>query len=94
MYNIKFILNEESYTSKSSFLDNDFIPTYKKDNTTNYTFSGKRVYRGLYISKEGIKLNADVNGASNIIKKAVDTAFENIKDFSYLYSKIERINIY
>jgi putative transposase len=94
MYNIKFILNEESYTSKSSFLDNDFIPTYKKDNTTNYTFSGKRVYRGLYISKEGIKLNADVNGASNIIKKAVDTAFDNIKDFSYLYSKIERINIY
>jgi hypothetical protein len=63
-------------------------------NKLPYTFSGKRVCRGLYISKKGIKLNADVNGASNIIKKAIDTAFNNIRDFSYLYSKIERISIY
>jgi putative transposase len=90
---IKLIVNEESYTSKSSFLDNDFIPTYDKDNKVSYKFSGRRVHRGLYVSKDGTKLNADVNGAANIIRKAIDNAFDGVKDFSYLYSKIERISI-
>jgi putative transposase len=94
MYGINLIINEESYTSKASFLDNDAIPTYKKDDEENHVFSGNRIHRGLYISKDGIKINADVNGASNIIKKAVSTAFDNVEDLSYLYStRIERISI-
>lgn len=70
LHKIDFILQEESYTSLASFIDNDDIPVYDKDNTTNYNFSGKREYRGMYISKKGIKINADINGALNILRKS------------------------
>ena len=63
---IEVVEQEESYTSKSSFLDNDPIPTYPK--TANISFSGKRVCRGLYKSKNKT-INADVNGSLNILKK-------------------------
>ena len=91
-YSINVIEREESYTSKCSFLDNDFIYTYGKDDKSPF-FSGKRKHRGLYISKGGVKLNADVNGAANIIKKEFQNAFDNIKDFSYMYKTVEKINI-
>ncbi|MGG0185282.1 RNA-guided endonuclease InsQ/TnpB family protein [Bacillus rhizoplanae] len=64
---------EESYTSKASFLDNDDIPTFGEENIT--VFSGKRIRRGLYRTKENKLLNADVNGSYNILKKAVPKAF-------------------
>ena len=83
---------EESYTSKASFLDDDDIPTYGVDDN-NLSFSGKRVYRGMYKSKEGILLNADVNGASNIIRKCVPLAFSQITDYSYLYRSVDKIII-
>lgn len=70
---IKVILQEESYTSKASFLDLDEIPIYEKNK--HYEFSGKRIKRGLYKSANGIIINADVNGAYNIMKKAVSNAF-------------------
>ncbi|MGG0278127.1 RNA-guided endonuclease TnpB family protein, partial [Bacillus rhizoplanae] len=52
---------EESYTSKASFLDNDAIPTYGEEDIPE--FSGKRIKRGLYRTKENLLLNADVNGS-------------------------------
>ena len=88
---INVIITEESYTSKASFLDNDDIPIYEKDK--QYTFSGKRVYRGLYKTKTGILINADVNGASNIIRKAISNAFDNVTDFGYLYKTTEKVTI-
>lgn len=60
---------EESYTSKASAVDQDEIPTFTANNNKNYCFSGKRVSRGLYRTKDGILINADVNGAYNIIRK-------------------------
>lgn len=90
--NINVIEKEESYTSKASFLDNDDIPTYKEGDTTKYIFSGKRIERGLYKTNKGILINADINGASNILKKAIPNAFNNISDFSYLYKTIKVIN--
>ncbi len=72
---INFVVTEESYTSKASFIDNDKIPVYKKDTPCNYDFSGKRIKRGLYRSKHGLIINADVNGAGNIIRKVVPDAF-------------------
>ncbi|CAG9612679.1 IS200/IS605 family transposase ISBth14 [Bacillus rhizoplanae] len=63
---------EESYTSKASFLDNDVIPTYGGEDIPE--FSGKRIKRGLYRTKENKLLNADVNGSYNILKKAVPKA--------------------
>lgn len=74
---IDVIVKEESYTSQASFLDEDDIPTYEVGNNTNYIFSGKRICRGLYRSKNNILLNADVNGSANILRKVVPKAFAN-----------------
>ena len=60
---------EESYTSKASFLDGDDIPVYGE--TENPSFSGCRIKRGLYKSGEGQLINADVNGSYNILRKGL-----------------------
>ena len=90
-YGINFVLQEESYTSKASFLDRDKIPVYGTDDS-KVKFSGKRIERGLYRTKKGIFINADVNGASNIIRKYDNNAFKN-KKLSYLTKTVEKINI-
>jgi IS605 OrfB family transposase len=66
---IRVVLQEESYTSKCSFLDGESIQKHPE-------YQGKRVKRGLFRSKNGTVLNADVNGSANILKKAFPTAFE------------------
>jgi putative transposase len=69
-HNIKVKVVDESYTSKASFIDSDVVPKkYVVDK--KFSFSGRRVKRGLYKSKNGIKINADVNGSFNIIRKVV-----------------------
>ena len=67
---IKVVEQEESYTSKASFLDEDEIPVYKNVQTKPQ-FSGKRISRGLYQSKDGRVLNVDVNGSYNILVKGL-----------------------
>ena len=67
---IKCIEQEESYTSKASFLDNDNIPTFNEDENQKHTFSGKRISRNLYKTKNNQIIDADLNGALNIMKKA------------------------
>lgn len=80
---IVFVKQEESYTSKASFWDNDTIPVYNADNPKSYNFSGKRVQRGLYKTSDGTLLNADVNGALNIMKKS------RVVDVTVLYRRGE-----
>ena len=67
---IDYIEQEESYTSKASFWDKDEIPVYNSDKPKAYKFSGNRVYRGLYKTASSKLLNADVNGALNIMRKS------------------------
>ena len=57
-------ITEESYTSKCSFLDNEEICKHED-------YKGKRIKRGLYKSFDGRLINADVNGALNILKKVI-----------------------
>lgn len=57
-------ITEESYTSKCSFLDNEEICKHED-------YKGKRIKRGLYKSSAGRLINADVNGALNILKKVI-----------------------
>ncbi len=83
LYGIEYIEQEESYTSKASFFDNDDIPIYNSDNPQNYIFSGKRIKRGLYKCANGKILNADVNGALNIMKKS------NVVSLKALYDRGE-----
>ena len=67
-HGIRVIVTEESYTSKASFVDGDDIPSYGESNDKK-NFSGKRIKRGLYRSSQDWLINADVNGAGNILKK-------------------------
>src|SRR4028118_804485 len=73
---IKVIVQEESYTSQSSFLNLDPIPVYGKTGN-DVIFSGKRIKRGLYKTSVGQLINSDVNGAYNILRKAIPNAFSN-----------------
>ena len=70
-HDITLILQEESYTSKSSFLDDDILPVYdpSREEKPKYKFKGRREERGLYKTQYGKYINADVNAAANIIKK-------------------------
>lgn len=69
LHGISVIVQEESYTSKASFLDNDNIPVYGE--TENPKFSGRRIKRGLYRAGSGQLINADVNGSYNIMRKGL-----------------------
>ncbi len=83
LYGIEFKLQEESYTSKASFFDEDEIPIYDKENPQEYIFSGKRIKRGLYQTSTGKLINADCNGALNILRKS------KVVDLSVLYNRGE-----
>jgi putative transposase len=86
---INFIEREESYTSQANMLNLDAIPTYNK-NDKGAKFTGKR-NRRWYTSNEGkykgITISADVNGASNIIRKEFPHAFDNV-DLAYLLKPV------
>ena len=66
---INVIQREESYTSKCSFIDNEEICKHEK-------YKGNRIKRGLYKTKTGRLINADLNGALNILKKEISNAFD------------------
>ena len=74
---IECIEQEESYTSKASFLDNDYIPIYSKDNN-KYEFSGWRNGRIYKIKRKNQKIHADLNGALNIMRKAGHRLIEKV----------------
>ena len=66
---IAFIQVNESYTSGTSFLDNE-LPT------NEYYDKSRRKYRGLFLSNESKRINADVNASFQIMKKIY-------KEFAY-----------
>ena len=66
---VRVIVREESYTSKCSFLDGE--PIEKRE-----TYLGRRVHRGLFISADGRRIQADVNAGYNIIRKEAPCAFD------------------
>jgi putative transposase len=71
---IEVRITEESYTSKASFLDGDPLPIYDPAQPEP-AFSGRRVKRGLYRAADGRHINADANGAYNIVRKVAPDAF-------------------
>jgi putative transposase len=63
MNGINFTQHEESYTSKCSLLDMEDVKKHEN-------YMGKRIKRGMFKSKDGVKINADINGSGNILRKA------------------------
>lgn len=103
---IRVVEQEESYTSKASFPDQDFIPVYGHEPEV-FSFSGHRKptqykgmykkdgFRGLYRAGDGTLINADLNGAANIGRKAFpdlfpkdSVNFENVKIIQHPDQKV------
>lgn len=75
---------EESYTSKCSFLDNESIEKHE-------SYLGNRTKRGLFISKDGRKLNSDVNGSFNIMRKCLKCNRDAVMpaDAGFVYNPVK-----
>ena len=72
---------EESYTSKTSFLDEEKLHSYKTNKPKKgYTFIGNRFTRSLFKSKEGYIIHADINASFNIIRKVTGDIIYNFVD--------------
>ena len=90
---IEFELQEESYTSKASFLSNDNIPTYIEGDNNKYSFSGTR-RRGIYTdNKHNLKIHSDVNGSYNIMRKNGVNLSKLQKDFIKRNRTIEPVGM-
>ena len=83
MKGIRLILQEESYTSKASFFEQDEMPVYGEEENFSWIFSGKRIKRGVYENARGYRYHADLNGALNIMRKS------NIVSLTALYARGE-----
>ena len=81
LHGIRFIETEEAYTSKASFLDGDSLPRYG-EKPPEWKASGKRIKRGLYRSADGVVVNADLNGAANILRKVVSKLGVNLNQLN------------
>jgi IS605 OrfB family transposase len=83
---IETVVINEAYTSKASYIDKDEL-------IFQDSFSGKRIKRGLYQSKDKILINADLNAALNIIRKGnpeakrIGTRGWNTPKRTYLFSE-------
>ena len=78
---IEVVITEESYTSGTSFIDNE--QPIKK----NYD-KKRRHKRGMFVSNEGKMINADVNGALQILKK-VDKDFSYSEDMTKIFNPVK-----
>ena len=88
---IKVLIQNESHTSKCSFLDLERIGHHAK-------YLGRRVYRGLFKAADGRLIHADVNGALNIIRKAIPDAFpaklDNVRGLAGIAVCPVRVNVF
>jgi len=79
-HGIKVVSADECYTSKASFFDSDPMPA-KYEPDIKHHFSGRRINRGLYRTAKGLLVNADINGALNLIRKVIpEFDFKKLKD--------------
>ncbi|MHA1204622.1 MAG: RNA-guided endonuclease InsQ/TnpB family protein, partial [Candidatus Heimdallarchaeaceae archaeon] len=78
---IKVLPTEESYTSVCSFLDNEEIDFHLH-------YVGKRTHRGLFISSQGLRINADINSAGNIGRKVFPTLFSVESNYGIVWGAV------
>ena len=86
---ILVVETEESYTSKTSFIDNEDLAEYKKTTQgTKNQLSGKRIQQ-VFITRNKIKLHADINGSFNIVRKVLKTFQYDKEQMSLSYQLVE-----
>ena len=80
---MNFIIVEESYTSKTSFLDREKLHGYKGNRAPKkYEFWGNRITRSLFKSKDGFIIHADTNASFNIIRKVSGDSIYNFVEMA------------
>ena len=80
---INFMTVEESYTSKTSFLDREHLHSYKLDKPKKgYNFLGERIARSLFQTKKGYVIHADINASFNIIRKVSGDSIYNFVEMT------------
>lgn len=80
---INFMTVEESYTSKTSFLDEEKLHSYKRNKPKKgYTFWGDRFARSLFRTKKGYVIHADINASFNIIRKVSGDSIYNFVEMT------------
>ena len=92
---MNFMTVEESYTSKTSFLDREKLHSYKSDKAPKkYNFLGNRFTRSLFKSKDGYIIHADINASFNIIRKVTgDSIYNFVEMASIKGSSPKRVKI-
>ena len=92
---MNFMTVEESYTSKTSFLDREKLYSYKSDKAPKkYNFLGNRFTRSLFKSKDGYIIHADINASFNIIRKVTgDSIYNFVEMASIKGSSPKRVKI-
>lgn len=81
MIGINLVTQEESYTSKCDSLAFESIEKHTE-------YKGSRIKRGLFLSSLGKALNADINGALNILRKYLHK--KEVDEFSVVQKIIDR----
>ena len=84
-------MTEEAYTSKASFLDGDSLPEYGQK-ADGWKASGKRIKRGLYQSADGSTVNADLNGAANILRKVARSRNRSASGEDWVFYSINSVD--
>ena len=80
---MNFMIVEESYTSKTSFLDRETLYGYKHNRAPKkYKFLGNRFTRSLFRSKDGYIIHADTNASFNIIRKVTGDSIYNFVEMA------------
>lgn len=92
---MNFMTVEESYTSKTSFLDKETLYSYKKNKPKkNYVFFGQRFERSLFRSNKGKVIHADINGAYNIARKVIgEEIYQMVNLASVIGSPLKKVNV-
>ena len=86
---ILVVETEESYTSKTSFIDNEDLAEYNKTTQgMKSQLSGKRIHQ-VFITKNKIKLHADINGSFNIVRKVLKSFQYDKGKMSLSYNLVE-----
>jgi putative transposase len=85
-YGIYIIDDTEEYTSKCSFPDSEDICFHTE-------YKGKRIFRGLFEASKGFRINSDVNGSYNFLRKISEKVLKTKTKFDYVFPKFDILNI-
>ena len=85
-YGIDVIYDTEEYTSKCSFLDSEDIFFHTE-------YMGNRIFRGLFEASKGMRINSDVNGSYNFLRKIAEKVLKAKTQFDYVSPKFNVFDI-